>query len=218
MKNPLSVAMAKARIKPIDLAKQLHMSRQYISKAELGCSLNLNGPLARWTHSVLLEEFPKLSINDVQAWYHSFQNAKRLHNFQKNLLEMPEFPSDTYAHRNAFTTEISNYPSSSLSRYQKKLLDHIPQQRVMTLQEAFNNPPVASRPNPGKLTQPRNTREAFINWRKKYWATTYAFASEMCVSPSNVDNYESGTVKEMPADLRMFMNWLREAVRIARGE
>jgi len=39
---------------------------------------------------------------------------------------------------------------------------------------------------------------AFTTWRKKYYATQYAFSVAWCIHPSLVNFYESGTVKRMP--------------------
>lgn len=44
--------------------------------------------------------------------------------------------------------------------------------------------------------------EIFRGWREEYWNTIITFASQMCVHPGTVTNYETGQQRHMPYMIR----------------
>jgi transcriptional regulator with XRE-family HTH domain len=78
MENPLSFALKTTQTKPIDLASQLGLSRQYVSRAEMGCHLNLSVRVVKWIQLSVNQEFSGgLSYSAIGTWYRLFQTERR---------------------------------------------------------------------------------------------------------------------------------------------
>ena len=224
--NPLTQALKESGVQPIDLARQLRVSRQFISRAELGCPLNLQANIIKWIHSVLRNDREGLTPNDIQNWYHLFQHHKRLYNLQKFLLQNPTFPEEI------------KLPSRGVILENRGRISSMDKTRLSQIRQAYTQPPLNSfasamgdmnkiprqlnrsslYPPVARIRSPRNAREAFINWRMKYWVTTYAFATDMCLSPGSVDRYETGESAGIPMDILIFLTWLDDALKVIHGE
>lgn len=79
MSNPVTLALKVSGTKPIDLARELQLSRQYISRAELGCHVNLSSRLVQWVAMTLSSYFNEtVKPSQVHQLYKAFQKLTRL--------------------------------------------------------------------------------------------------------------------------------------------
>lgn len=192
MDNPITYALKHSNTKPIDLSRELRLSRQYISRAELGMHVNLNLRLTHWTVNQLRNNFgEEFSMEDAFRWYEGFKSNKRMLNVVKLGICEPYIDSYDFK-RPEVPLVITLMGIAPPAR-----LDFIPLQgKVRTAS------PVARKSNSETI------KDNFLEWRKKYWSSTYSFASDMCLPPSTVDMYEHGRVNKMPREIREFFKWV----------
>lgn len=187
MKDPVSYALELTGTKPTDLAKQLEISKQYISRAQLGCHVNLNKRLIQWIQISTAKEFDQqLSRSQVRNWYETFKLKKRQDSFDRIKPEL-------ISYRLSYIPKMRVDPELITTLDTLELPESFP--------ESFPEAPVANFSVP-------DFRTKFIEWRKSYWSTTYRFASDMCIHPASVDNYEEGKVQGIPGDLKTILDWM----------
>jgi hypothetical protein len=103
MENPVTYSLLRTNTRPIDLANQLKLSRQYISRAELGCHLNLSDKLIRWIVIVVNQmDEAEMTSYEVIQWYQQFQAKKRTSTY--NRLDLSGLPpaADIISHSESF--------------------------------------------------------------------------------------------------------------------
>jgi transcriptional regulator with XRE-family HTH domain len=84
MHNPVTYALNISGTKPIDLARELGLSRQYISRAELGCFVNLNDKLLKWVQNVVNRNGEAYVTHDkILNAYDIFKRSKRINNLHR---------------------------------------------------------------------------------------------------------------------------------------
>lgn len=142
-RNPLTEARSVANISANRLAKNLKLSRQYLSRADQGTYTNINPNLMNFTCEAL-----NINSKHVMDLYRKFQEERR-----------------------AETVERIN-------------------PRLLSVE------PIA------EGSKQKFHYEIFRNWREEYWFTISTFASQMCVHPGTVTNYENGQQSYMPYALR----------------
>lgn len=184
MRSPVAYALERSSTQAIDLAKELDLSRQYISRACMGMHVNLNPKLLQWLVSSFVNDFHgDFTIVNAAIWYSKFKTAKRLQ----------------------ISIERGVLPASEDGEFIKLS----PVARIVIPENVY----VARRGHRNEIAATNRrvrekVREDFIEWRKKYWSSTYMFCSDMCLPPSTVDSYENRTVLKMPRELKEFFEWL----------
>lgn len=190
MLDPVTYALEVTQTKPIDLARQLDLSRQYISRAQLGCHVNLNKRLIQWIQVSTAREFDSpLSRTQVRNWYETFKLKKRQDSFDR-------IKPALISYRLAFVPQPRLGPEVV-----EDINSFLGVSTLDTLEDYSSQSPVAN-------LDCVDFRTKFINWRKDYWSSTYRFASDMCIHPASVDNFENGTVRGIPGDLKTVLDWM----------
>lgn len=204
MKDPVTFAIDLTGIKPIDLAKQLELSRQYISRAQLGCHVNLNKRLLQWIQVSTSREFEGgLSRTQVRNWYETFKLHKRQETYDRIKPELLTYRLD-FIPPMRLGLEIEEEVEKLLGEGLKSTLDYMgDDEPIMIHLNLESKSPVANFGVP-------DFRTKFINWRKSYWNSTYRFASDMCIHPASVDNFEEGKVRGIPGDLKLVLDWMEK--------
>lgn len=181
MQDPVTYTLELTGIKPIDLAKQLELSRQYISRAQMGCHVNLNKRLVQWIRVGTSKEFEApLSRVQIRIWYETFKMQRRQENFDR-------IKPEVISYRLAYIPLQSLGPEI--------------EEEVSELLGVSSLAPVAN-------LDCVDFRTKFIKWRQSYWPSTYRFATDMCLHPASIDNFEQGTVRGIPGDLKAVLDWM----------
>lgn len=89
MENPVQYAMRKAGIGTNGLARRLFVSKQYISRVEKGCAVNLNPYMLKWIKETIEDDFELLTDEGIQNWFNVWKTCKRISILQARSIPLP---------------------------------------------------------------------------------------------------------------------------------
>lgn len=179
--NPITLARINAGISKSEFSRKVNLSRTWVLRAEEGCYSNPGSKLVNFTCETLM-----ISKSEFNRRYQGFQKEVRTKSTE--LLEPIKVE-----HR---------VDSADLDDSVKRVLSKT------TLETAIKMAPVGfmqtSSENPIEITY---MHQVFKKWRMGYFNAVIAFSRALCVHPSSVEQYESGSYDSMPV---LLMDALKE--------
>lgn len=95
MENPLQYAIRRSGITPLELARNLYVSKQYISRVQKGCAVNLSPQMVRWIKETIHDDFEILTDEGIQNWFNVWKTCKRLSILSARGIELPNLYKST---------------------------------------------------------------------------------------------------------------------------